>query len=255
MKVLLLSVALLFFTGAQGRHFWQSDEPQEAETAEKSLERMLHDSFGIVFSLLENLDYNAIAKEYQIKEKWDASRKHMRKLEKAIDSYYAEIAKKFDEQLHEKFPVFRKNVVPILKEFDDAIEEQFQKIVQKVVPVGSDLLAGISRNVLKFFENMESIAAEGRDKLRSEMDKLRVKVEPYVEGVHAEYEKYRTSLQGEFEKEMKELKEDVHKNMELLKERAKPHLEKLKNDFHAKEVQEKVEQFLKELKEALSKEE
>ncbi|XP_069597198.1 apolipoprotein A-I-like [Ranitomeya imitator] len=256
MKALLLSVALLFFTGAQGRYFWQNDEPKQEETNDKGLEKILHDSFAIVFSLFEHMDYASIAKEYQIKERWDSARKHLNKLEKAVDSYYDEVYKKFDEQLHEKFPVFRKNVVPILKEFDDALEDQLEKFVKKVVPVGTDLVGGISRHVVKFFESLESIAEEGRDKLREEIDKLRVKVQPYVDDVHAEYEKYRANLQGEFEKDMKELKQEMDKNMEILKEKAKPHLENLKSKFpDGQEFQEKVEQFLKELKKALSEEE
>ncbi|XP_073513201.1 uncharacterized protein [Phyllobates terribilis] len=255
MKALLLSVALIFFTGAQGRHFWQHDEPKE-ETTDKSLEKIMHDTWGIITGLWENMDYSSIAKEHQIKERWDSARKHMNKLEKAIDSYYEEVYKKFDEQLHEKFPVFRKNVVPILKEFDVALEEQLEKIVKKIIPVGSDLLVGISQQVVKFVESLESIAEHGRDKLREEIDSLRVKVQPYVDDVHAEYQRYRTNMQGELEKDMKELKQEVEKNMEKLKEQAKPHLEKFKSKFpDGKEFQEKVEQFIAELKEALSKEE
>ncbi|XP_075695921.1 uncharacterized protein LOC142662006 [Rhinoderma darwinii] len=253
MKVLLLSVALLFFTGAQGRYFWQQDEPNQGETADKSIETILHDGMSIVSDLLKNLDYSDIAKEYNVKEKLEAAKKHGKKLEKAMEKYYEEVWKKFDEQLHEKFPVFRKNVVPILQEFDDALEEQLKKLVKDVVPVGSDLVSGITKHMLNFFENLESIAEKGRDRLRSEMDSLRVKLQPYVEDVHAEYEKYRNSLQGEIQKDYKDLKQDVEKNMEMLKERAKPHLDNIRKKFpDGKEVQEKVDEFLKKLQEILS---
>ncbi|XP_073441305.1 uncharacterized protein [Dendrobates tinctorius] len=256
MKALLLSVALLFFTGAQGRYFWQHDEAKQEETTDKSLEKILHDSFAIVFSLLEHMDYSSIAKEYQIRERWDSARKHLNKLEKAVDSYYEDVYKKFDEQLHEKFPVFRKNVVPILKEFDDALEDHLEKIGKQAVMVICDLFSGMSQHVVKFFESLENVAEEGRDKLREEIDKLRVKVQPYVDDVRAEYEKYRANVEDEFQKDMKELKQEMEKKMEMLQEQAKPHLENLKSKFpDGKEFQEKVEQFLKELKEAISKEE
>lgn len=253
MKVLLLSVALLFFTGAQGRYFWQHDEPKQEEDSDSTIQRILHDGVSIVTGLVKHLDFSDIAKEYHIKEKLEAAKKNANKIEEVLEGYYEEVWKRFDEQLHEKFPTFRKNVVPILQDFDDALEKQMKKVVKEVVPVGSELVSGISKHVMHFFENLESIAEKGRDRLRTEIDSLRVKLQPYVEDVHAEYEKYRTSVQSELQKDVKQMKEDFEKNVEKLKEHAKPYLENIRNKFpDGSEMQAKVERLLKDLQESIS---
>ncbi|XP_056400089.1 apolipoprotein A-I-like [Hyla sarda] len=254
MKVLLLSVAVLFFTGAQGRYFWQQDEPHQEPHSDKTIEKIAQDGIAIVTELWKNFDLSKIAKEYQIKERLQTAKKHAKKLEEAIESYYDEVFKKFDEQLHEKFPTFRTKVVPILKDFDDALEEQLTKVAKEIVPVGSDLIVGITKHLGNFFENLESVAEKGRDALRGEIDSLRVKLQPYVDEVHAEYERYRKDFQGELQKDYTELKQDVEKNVEKIREQAKPHIENLKQKFpDRKEFQENVEKFLKELTETLEK--
>ncbi|XP_069805061.1 apolipoprotein A-I-like [Dendropsophus ebraccatus] len=254
MKVLLLSVALLFFTGAQGRYFWQQDEPSQEKESDKTIQKIVHDAIGIVSELWKNLDLPEIEKQYHLKERMEAAKNHAEKLEKAVESYYDAVAKKFDEQLHEKFPVFRKQVVPILKGFDDAMEDHIKKVVKEVVPVGSDLISGISKQVIDFFENLETVAEKRRDALRAEIDSLRVKLQPYVDDVHAEYERYRKDFQGELQKDYHDFKQDVEQNMEKIKEQAQPHLENIKSKFpDGKDVKEKIDNFLKELKEALEK--
>ncbi|KAG8569294.1 hypothetical protein GDO81_014348 [Engystomops pustulosus] len=254
MKVLLLSVALLFCTGAQGRYFWQQDEPHQEQTSDKTVERVFHDAVAIVTDVFKSLDFPKIAEQYQLKEKLDAARKHTRKLEKALEGYSVGVWKKFDEQLQEKFPTLRKNVFPIFQEFDDALEEQLKKIAKEIVPHGTDFLSSINKQITDFLDNLESIAEKGLEDLRAEVDKLRIRVQPHVDEVHAEYKRYHEDFQGEFQKDYKDLKQDVEKKMEMLKEHAKPLLENIKNKFpDGKEYQEKVDELLKEIKEAILK--
>ncbi|XP_056400440.1 apolipoprotein A-I-like [Hyla sarda] len=251
MKVLLLSVAVLFFTGAQGRYFWQQDEPHQEPHSDKTIEKIAKDGIAIILDLWKNLDRSKIAKEFHFEERLQTAKKHANKLEEAIEGYYEAVYKKFDEQLHEKFPTFRTKVVPILKDFDDALEEHLTRAAKEILPAGSHLVAGISKHVVNFFENLESVAEKGRDALRGEIDSLRVKLQPYVDEVHAEYERYHKDFQGELLKDYSELKQDVEKNVEKIREQAEPHIENLKQKFpDRKEFQENVEKFLKELAEA-----
>lgn len=237
MKILLLSVALLFFTGAQGRHFWQQDEP--AQQQEQTIEKIFDDGVSIIIAAIKSIDLHGIAKEYHIKEKLDAAKKHSEKLEKAMESYAKEVYKRFDEQLKQKFPMFHDKVLPILKEADDKLEEHIKNLVKEALPIGSDLVAGIVKAFAHSFESFEKIAEQGLENVRGEIDKLRVKLEPHVDSVHAEYETYRKSIQDELQKDMKELKESVEKNMA----KAKEHLPDVK------ELQEYFEKALKDFKE------
>ncbi|XP_040281995.1 apolipoprotein A-I-like [Bufo bufo] len=239
MKIFLLSVALLFFTGAQGRYFWQQDEPTEEQTIEKAFEH----GVSIITSIFESLDLQEIKKEYHIEEKWEAAKIHSKKLEKALERYFEEVWKRFDEKLTEDFPVFRKDVLPIFKEFDDKLEEHLKKFVKETVPVGSDMVTGISKSVFHFFENLESIAEKGRDNVRADIDSLRVKLQPYMNDLHAEYERYNKKIQDGLQKDAKELKEGVEKNVQKVKE----HLADKLPD--GKELHKQVEAWIKEIKE------
>ncbi|KAM3922916.1 uncharacterized protein RB166_011980 [Leptodactylus fuscus] len=202
----------------------------------------------MIASVIKSLDYESIAQEYHLKEKVKAARKHTVKLEEALEKYSDDVWKKFNEKLHEKFPTFTEEVVPILKKFDDDLEEQFKKIVREAMPIGSDLVSGLSKHFTEFFEKLEKIAAKGRDNLRNEINALRAKLHPYVEKVHEEYKAYHSHVEGELQKDYKELKERVQKSYENLKEHAKPHLENLRSKFpDGKEFQTKVEELLKEL--------
>ncbi|XP_044134369.1 apolipoprotein A-I-like [Bufo gargarizans] len=238
MKILLLSVALLFFTGAQGRYFWQQDEPTEEQTIEKAIEHVV----SIIPSIFESLDFQEIKKEYRIQEKWEAAKIHSEKLEKAVERYLEEVWKRLDEKLTEEFPVLRKDVLPILNEFDDKLVEHLKKFVKEAVPVGSDMVTGISKSVSHFFENLESIGEKGRDNMRAEIDSLRVKLQPYMNDLQAEYERYHKKIQDELQKDAKELKEGAEKNMEKVKQ----HLADKLPD--TKELHKQVEAWFKEFK-------
>ncbi|XP_075135831.1 uncharacterized protein LOC142210521 [Leptodactylus fuscus] len=250
MKVVLLSVALLFFTGAQGRYFWQQDEPHQEQTHDDAISSVLHDAIAILTRTYGELDFKKIAKEFHLQEKLEAAKKHKDNLEKVIETYGHEVWKKFDAQLHEKFPTFMEKVVPVLREFDDALEEQLKKMVKEVVPAGSDLIAGISSHVIQFLEKLEGFAIKSRDNLRTEVDILRGKLQPYADKVHEEYKQYRNDMEGELQKDYKEMKERAQKSYENLKKHAEPHLENLRKKFPDwKELHTKLEELMKELKE------
>ncbi|KAM3923480.1 uncharacterized protein RB166_012522 isoform 1-T3 [Leptodactylus fuscus] len=248
MKVLLLSVALLFFTGAQGRYFWQQDEPQQKQTYDQTIQRILHDGAAIVIDIFESLDFEGLAKEFHLKENIEAAQKHTENLEDALENYVDEVWKKFEEKLEQRFPVFTGKVVPILEDFSNALEEQAENALKEFAPIGIDLVSGLHKHVRQFWKKLEDIAINGQDNVRAEIDKLRDKLHPYVDKVHEEYKAYHNHMEGELQKDYKELKERVQKSYENLKEHAKPHLENLKNKIpDRKELQAKIEELWKEM--------
>ncbi|XP_072011888.1 uncharacterized protein [Engystomops pustulosus] len=254
MKILLLSVALLFFTGAQGRYFWQQDAPAEKDPDVDVITQVVLEGLEMVSDVFERLDFEGIANEYHLKEKLDAARKHTNNFEKAVDDYFDKLWEQFDQKLDEKFPIFRKNVMPILKEFDDALEDQLEKIAEQIVPHATNLLSGMAKSLGSFIDNLEKVAEKGSDSLRGEIESLRNKLQPYMDEVHVEYERYRKDVHGEFQKDYSDIRTKVEKKMEEIKEHAKPHIENIRKNFPDRgDVQEKFEKLLKEFKEYVSK--
>ncbi|XP_072011882.1 uncharacterized protein [Engystomops pustulosus] len=220
MKILFLSVALLFFTGAQGRYFWQQDEPSKKYPDVDVITEVLLEGLEMVSDAFERLDFEGIAKDYQIKEKMDAVREHTRNFGEALYNYYDKLREQFDQKLHKKFPVFRNNVVPILKEFD-----QHKKIAEQIEMQTTNLLSGMYNSLESFLNNLKKIAEKGSDGVHAEIESLRTKLQPYVD--------------EEFQM--------VEKKMEEIKEHAKPHIEKIRNKFQDRE--DILEAFVKLFKE------
>ncbi|XP_075046425.1 uncharacterized protein LOC142107141 [Mixophyes fleayi] len=242
MKILLL-LALLFFTGAQGRYLWQKDEPKHEDSGH-TLQKMFQNAVAIVTDVVKNLEYSEIAKEYKIKEKLQAAKHNADEIESVIEDYFDEIWKKGDEELHARFPVFRTNVVPLLEDFDNKLEEELKRIVEEVVPIGSELFAGITKHVKSFLGNMETLAEKARDNVRAEIDVLRSKLQPYVDDVRAEYEKYSKDMTDAVK-----WKQQVEKKVDELREQAKPYFENLKKQAvpNAEELWKNLDNLIKEL--------
>nr|DBA16227.1 TPA: hypothetical protein GDO54_003641 [Pyxicephalus adspersus] len=246
MKVLLLALALLF-TGAHGKHFWQKDKPHE----DHNLWKVIENAIAIAGDAVKNLDYTEIAERFKLKDKLEAAKNNADHIEKVLEGYIEEVWKNYDEKLHKEYPVFREKVYPVLKEFDDHLEELIKKSVKDLLPATTGFFSGLGGEVQKFWHSFADIAEKGRDKLRAQIDDVRVKIEPYTHELKEEYDKYKENVKTGLEDKAKNVKEEFEKDLEELREKLKPYFEEFQKNLipHAEVLQKKIDSLIKEIHE------
>ncbi|KAM5132157.1 uncharacterized protein ACMZJ9_018924 [Mantella aurantiaca] len=241
----LFTVQLKGAARAHGRYFWQNDKPHE----EHNMWKVVENGIAIATDAIKNLEYSEIAERFKLKEKLEAARDNADHIEKVIEDYFDEVWKSYDEKMHQNFPVFRGKVYPLLKEFDDNFEEMLKHSLTELVPVTTDFFSGLGSEFKKFWDNFANIAEKSRDKLRADVDDVRVKIQPYADDVKAEYEKYKEGMKTDFEEKTKNVKEEVEKDLEELREKLKPYLENARKQLvpHAKDMQKKIDKLIREI--------
>ncbi|KAM8927686.1 uncharacterized protein RCH25_007939 [Pelodytes ibericus] len=254
MKILILTLALLSFTGTHGRFLWQHDEPHpETKDPEKLFHNLIRSGLNLFSETSTYLESSELAKELKVKERVKAFKNNADHLLSVLNQYLNDVWKEVDKEMHEKYPVFRTKVVPILEDFHKRWEEYSVGMKKEVLDTVVDLCTNIKNQVHGFLENMRSTAESGRDKLRSEVEDLRARIAPYVKELREEMEKNRKDLKQDYEKMATETKEAVENALDELKKLTKPYVEKMKEHVvpHAEELQNHLEKIIEEIKTSL----
>ncbi|XP_063293066.1 apolipoprotein A-I-like [Pelobates fuscus] len=248
MKILILTLSVLFISGTHGRFLWQRDEPKSdiSDVFEKFVE-------NIVELGSEAADYvksTSNDKEQKIRDTIDALKTNCNDIKQAIKTYLHSAWKQVDKELDEKYPVLKKDVLPHLEEFGKQWDEYAMNMKKDIFIYTLNLFNGLKNQVEKFFENIRPVAEKGRDKLRSEVEELRNKIAPYLEDLKKELEKNRKELHGEWSKDYIA---QVEKEIDELRESIKPHLENLKKSVvpHAKNVEQYLDKIVQEIRKSL----
>ncbi|CAH2320224.1 apolipo A-I [Pelobates cultripes] len=142
-----------------------------------------------------------------------------------------------DKTLDEKYPVFKKNILPQLIDFRKRWDEYALNMRKDIFIHTLNLFNGLKNQVEKFYENVAPVLEKGCGKLRFEVKELHAKIVPYLEGLKNELEKNRKEMHGELAKRYVTL---VEKEMDALRESIKPHFKDLKQEVvpHARDLQE-----------------
>lgn len=189
MKAVVLTLAALFLTGSQARHFWQQDEPQSQWDRVKDLATVYVDSIKdggreyvaqfeasalgkqLNLKLLDNLDSlsTTVTKVREhlgpvTQEFWDT-------LEKETEVLRQEMSKDLEE--------VKQRVQPYLDEFQKKWHEEVERYRQKVRPLGEELRDGARRGLKDLQEKLSPLGEELRDRARSHVDALRLQLAPY----------------------------------------------------------------------------
>lgn len=237
MKAVVLTLAALFLTGSQARHFWQQDEAQSQWDRVKDLATVYVDSIkegGREF--VAQFEESALGKQLNLKlldnlgslstavtkvrehlgpvpqEFWDT-------LEKETEVLRQEMSKDLEE--------VKKKAQPYLDDFQKKWHEEVEYYRQKVSPLGEELRAGARRGLQGLQEKLSPLGEELRDLARSQVNAWRLKLAPYSD-----------ELRGRLATRLQELKDssatlsDYHskasKRLEELGKTVKPALEDLR---------------------------
>lgn len=182
---MVLTLAVLFFTGSQARHLLQHDDAQsywdrikdlaityaetlkdsgrdqvaqlEASGLAKQLNLKLLDNFDTVSTSLSAL-YEQFAPAAQ--EWWD-------KVEKETQDLRSKVNQDLD--------AVKEKAKPYLDEFQKKVQDEVEIYRQKVAPLNMEF----QEKLRELQDKVRPVAEEMRDHLREEVEKLRQKMAPY----------------------------------------------------------------------------
>jgi len=156
MKAVVLTLAVLFLTGSQARHFWQQDEPQSPWDRVKDLATVYVDVVkdgGRDY--VAQFEASALGKQLNLKllDNWDSLSSTVAKLREQIgpvtQEFWDNLEKETEvlrQEMNKDLEEVKKKVQPYLDEFQSKWHEEVELYRQKVAPLGAELREGRARS-------------------------------------------------------------------------------------------------------------
>ncbi|KAM8927297.1 uncharacterized protein RCH25_007571 [Pelodytes ibericus] len=242
MRGLVLSLALLCFTGAQARYPWQRDEPQSSvQQLRAAVEGYLNKAQDIGKEAIKQIDTSEYVKQYDLKlaEKFEALSTGALNLRSQAHPFLLQLREQVVKELETDIPLLKEKVRPILENFRTKWVEDVAAYQQNVGPLFTEWQQKAKENIQVLREKLLPLAESVRDKLRTDIDNLRSTIAPYSDDIKQKIiekledykanagpraEKYRAQV-DEFIKNLRERLEPVG---EIIKQQLLPHAEEAK---------------------------
>ncbi|NP_001080043.1 uncharacterized protein LOC379735 precursor [Xenopus laevis] len=245
MKIVVVTLALVFFTGSECRFLWMKDEPKPEPG---TLETFVNNVKILGEHYVHYLENTEIGKELQLNKDLVTMRDSIYDLKKELEKISKDFWEELDKELNEKYPVFRTKVVPALKDFKLRWNEHMEQLGKDIAEMSHKLIFNVKTNVERFLDTLSASATSGRDKLRSEVESLRATLLPYVDELQKELEKARKEMDDDVD----EIRKYINKEVDAIREHTKPYFENLKSEAnpHAEELQKYLLKLLDDIKAA-----
>ncbi|XP_058145012.1 apolipoprotein A-I [Dasypus novemcinctus] len=187
MRAVALTLAVLFLTGSQARHFWQRDEPQDPWDRMK-------DFLGIYLDAVKEsgrdyvaqLESSTVGKQLNLKllDNWDTFSSSVTKLREQLSpvtqQFWDNLEKEtagLRQELSQDVQEIKQKMQPYLDDFQKKWQETAERYRQKVTPLGED-----ARHKLQELQGqLGELGQEVRDSVRTYVDLLRSQLSPHSE--------------------------------------------------------------------------
>nr|P0DM92.1 RecName: Full=Apolipoprotein A-I; Short=Apo-AI; Short=ApoA-I; AltName: Full=Apolipoprotein A1; Contains: RecName: Full=Truncated apolipoprotein A-I; Flags: Precursor [Panthera tigris altaica] len=149
MKAVVLTLAVLFLTGSQARHFWQQDDPQSPWDRVKDLVTVYVDAVkdgGREY--VAQFEASALGKQLNLKllDNWDTLGSTITKLREQIgpvtQEFWDNLEKETEvlrQEMSKDLEEVKQKVQPYLDDFQKKWQEEVELYRQKVAPLGTEL--------------------------------------------------------------------------------------------------------------------
>nr|XP_056716419.1 apolipoprotein A-I [Euleptes europaea] len=214
MKGIGVTLALLFLTGTQARHFWQQDEPppDPMEHLKEQWQKFLDATRESASKLVAQLDASSLSQHLNMDLATKAEM--MAAVVGQVQEHMAPGYQAIKERLHADYrdlttdlePI-RAKIKPMMDDLHTKLYEEGQAYYAKLKPLVQEWRQSVHQDMEVLQSKVEPVAAEARDKVRVLVADFRQKANPYLE----------------------EMRQAVRQKLELAKERAGTRLQ----EFHA----------------------
>ncbi|KAJ1075357.1 hypothetical protein K5549_009501 [Capra hircus] len=231
MKAVVLTLAVLFLTGSQARHFWQQDEPQSSWDRVKDFATVYVEAIkDSGRDYVAQFEASALGKQLNLKllDNWDTLASTLSKVREQLgpDNLEKETAS-LRQEMHKDLEEVRQKVQPYLDEFQKKWHEEVEIYRQKVAPLGEEFREGARQKVQELQDKLSPLAQELRDRARAHVETLRQQLAPYSDDL-----RQRLTARLEALKEgggsLAEYHAKATEQLKALGEKAKPALEDLR---------------------------
>ncbi|KAE8592550.1 hypothetical protein XENTR_v10018787 [Xenopus tropicalis] len=245
MKIVVVTLALVFLTGSECSFIWMKDEPKREPGVAEALVTNIKILAEHYVRYLENTE---IGKELGIKEDIASMKESINELKKEILKMTKDAWEEVDKELNQKYPIFTTKVLPALKDFKQRWDKHMTALAKELEIMSHKLFSNVKKNLDSFFDTLSSSASRGRDKLRDEVEHLRTTLLPYAEDFRKELEKAKSEVNDDVE----EVRKYIYQGVDEIREQIKPYFDKLKSEAnpHAEELQKHLLKLLDDIKEA-----
>ncbi|XP_012629141.1 apolipoprotein A-I [Microcebus murinus] len=197
MKAVVLTLAVLFLTGSQARHFWQQDEPQSPWDQVKDLATVYVDTIKDTGrDYVAQFEASALGKQLDLKllNNWDGLSSSVTSSISKLREHLGPVTQEFWDNLEKQTEGLRremnndleevkKKVQPYLDDFQKKWQDDLERYRQKVEPLGKDLRDGAHKKLKELHEQLSPLGEEMRDKARAHVDALRTQLAPYSDAL------------------------------------------------------------------------
>ncbi|KAG8522193.1 Apolipoprotein A-IV [Galemys pyrenaicus] len=193
MKAVVLTLAVIFLTGSQARHFWQQDEPQSSWDQVKDLVTSYVDTVkDSGRDHMAQFDASGLGKQLNLKlaDGWDTLSATINKLQEQIGPITRDLLEKLEkdtagmrEVVNKDVELVKEKVQPYLDEFQKKVQQEVEIYRQKVAPLSAEFRESARQQLQELQEKLNPLSEKLRDSVRTHVDVLRTSLAPYGEEV------------------------------------------------------------------------
>lgn len=195
MKIIIVSLALLFFTGSQARYLWQNDAPPPSNPAEVILAGIydyIEADKQNSKKLLEHIERSEIGQQYGLKfsETFDELDAKAQEVKKALAEFLADWRmrlRKVGEPVLQQARVDLESAydkfIPIMEELRVKISSHFDTNKEKLIALAEEMRASTQKTSTDFREKLTPLGQELVQKIRALAESLK----PLGQKIHERY--------------------------------------------------------------------
>ncbi|XP_037360167.1 apolipoprotein A-I [Talpa occidentalis] len=238
MKAVVLTLAVLFLTGSQARHFMQQDVPQYSwEQVKDMIATLVESAKDGGRNGLADIDASSVGKHLNLHlaDHWDTLSTTLSKLREQINPATKDLFDKLEKDaaglkqaLDKDVELVRVKVQPYLDDFQSSVQAELDLYRQKVAPLTEEYREKARQKLQELQEKLAPFNAKLREGVRAHVDALRASVAPYSE----EARQMLASRLEELKKEgLGEYPAKAAEHLKAFGEKAKPALENVRQDL------------------------
>ncbi|XP_068097020.1 apolipoprotein A-I-like [Hyperolius riggenbachi] len=187
-----LALLLLLCIGIQGYSIVQQDEPQSPQPKKpgvrESAKNLFRDFYLVGAESAAALYHEDPQEKLKHLSKTGSILTHAFNLLEAIGESISEIRTEVQKEIHEKYPTYSTEVLPLYKEYNQIVIEYTWSLKEELAPYFTETFEEISKQLQKFQGQVSAVFKKHELQFKSFQENLIDKVKPFAEKIHKELE-------------------------------------------------------------------